>query len=365
MTAPAMLQQLLINFALLTALTYLFSLTFRAWPLPHTRIFQAQSILLGAAISLVLILFPAQIAPGIIIDMRSIPLIFVALVFGLPSALLAAIPMLAYRLWMGGPGVIPAGSSILLILLVVWLLRERFMREGVTWRERTALATLMLLPNGLPLGLLPGGLQILAQSYLPLLLLNVSGFMVTLVILTDRLKLLRLNALFQQQAYQDKLSGLHNRRQFDTDLPSITPGDLVMMVDIDHFKHINDTYGHLVGDKVLAEMGRLLSGSLRPADRAYRYGGEEFVLLLRSPKAGCALPIAERLRQQIDRQPLSIPAEGQTLDLNVNVSIGAAWHVAAQPPAQTVAQADQALYQAKQTGRNRSVVFKDNCGAME
>lgn len=122
----------------------------------------------------------------------------------------------------------------------------------------------------------------------------------------------------------------------------------VLLLDIDHFKAVNDRHGHLVGDRVLAEFARIATESLRSTDRIGRYGGEEFVVLLAETEATAAFAVAERIRQGLRAMPEGLPA--------CTTSIG----VATVLPGQTrfdevLARADAALYQAKDQGRNATV----------
>jgi diguanylate cyclase (GGDEF)-like protein/PAS domain S-box-containing protein len=119
----------------------------------------------------------------------------------------------------------------------------------------------------------------------------------------------------------------------------------VLMVDIDNFKTINDTYGHEAGDKVLVELARRLSGAVRSSDMVARWGGEEFVVLLRDCPLADAVTRAESLRSQI--ADVSFPGVG-----TITVSIGAAQLEADEDAASWVARSDKALYEAKRAGRN-------------
>jgi two-component system cell cycle response regulator len=124
----------------------------------------------------------------------------------------------------------------------------------------------------------------------------------------------------------------------------------VLMIDIDHFKTINDSYGHQVGDAVLKEIGQRLLGSTRGHDCAGRYGGEEFLILLSPCDADSATVCAERLREAIASKPFRVA----NLELAVTVSIGAA--LSSRERSLTgehlVSIADAALYRAKHRGRN-------------
>ncbi len=126
----------------------------------------------------------------------------------------------------------------------------------------------------------------------------------------------------------------------------------VLVMDIDHFKKINDTYGHLVGDEVLREFARRLNQSRREDDLLCRYGGEEFVMILSDTQNREAIPLAERCRQSIADQPFTTSAG----DISVTVSIGIAELDLTDDTAtrsQLIEAADQKLYQAKKSGRNQ------------
>jgi len=159
-----------------------------------------------------------------------------------------------------------------------------------------------------------------------------------------------------RMAITDGLTNLANRKQLDTVLAEELPraqrqGRLLalLMIDIDHFKSINDTYGHLTGDSVLRGLASMLSRRLRSTDKLARYGGEEFCLVLPETSLSSAVRIAEELRDVVAQQAFA--AEGQ--EIRVTVSIG----VAAATPVMTVEQlykaADEMLYKAKNSGRNR------------
>jgi len=148
-------------------------------------------------------------------------------------------------------------------------------------------------------------------------------------------------------ARTDVLTGLDNRRALHDHLISLTPGAVVVVCDLDHFKVVNDTRGHLYGDQVLTDFAAVLHEALRHDDHAARYGGEEFVLLLRADH-GAVPAVLARLHQ---RWALAYPA--------ITFSTGWAVHTGSRPAHTTVGAADQALYEAKASGRNRDVRESD------
>lgn len=170
-----------------------------------------------------------------------------------------------------------------------------------------------------------------------------------------------LDALFEQSreldAGRDVLTRLLNRKF----LPVVLRREIdycrerranfaVLSLDVDHFKQINDRYGHDGGDLVLQQIALILSGACRAGDYTFRLGGEEFLLLLVDIDAARALALAERLRAQVEKEPFRLPGHGR---VPVTVSIGVAMHNGHPDYEYTVRQSDQALYAAKNAGRNR------------
>jgi diguanylate cyclase (GGDEF)-like protein len=124
----------------------------------------------------------------------------------------------------------------------------------------------------------------------------------------------------------------------------------VLMVDLDHFKHVNDTHGHLVGDAVLCEAARRMSESVRPYDQVGRYGGEEFLVVL----PGCGLDEAGRLAERLREDVANLVVEGRSGPVQVTLSIGAASCKGGGREAEALIRAaDDAMYRAKRAGRNR------------
>jgi diguanylate cyclase (GGDEF)-like protein len=160
----------------------------------------------------------------------------------------------------------------------------------------------------------------------------------------------------EEMASTDKLTGLLNRHAFTILIDKLlaeyrrVPRPISMLViDIDHFKHINDEYGHQIGDDVLTIIARRLESGLRESDLAVRWGGEEFLLALKGCDRNEALRIAENLRESIG----ALPVETQGKTLNLTISIGVSEFNGSESPGQTIDRADTALYKAKNAGRNR------------
>jgi len=154
----------------------------------------------------------------------------------------------------------------------------------------------------------------------------------------------------------DTLTGLPNRRgvarSLDDAMAHVRGGGryAVLLLDVDHFKSINDLLGHQTGDRALAQIGRIIAENVRGVDVAGRFGGEEFLVLLRDASRERALQVAERLRGAVEASGLTY-ADGKP----VTVSAGVAYARAGDTSGEVVERADRALYRAKNAGRNRVV----------
>ncbi|ADC71931.1 diguanylate cyclase [Thioalkalivibrio sp. K90mix] len=167
-----------------------------------------------------------------------------------------------------------------------------------------------------------------------------------------------------QQAERDPLTGLPNRRHFFR----VAPRQLaianrtgqpvsVLFVDIDHFKQVNDTHGHAMGDRALCHVARLLQATFRESDLVTRHGGEEFLVWLQGTGPRDAEQVAEQLRARIDREPLAEGGSGHP-PIPLTVSIGIASHIPESPEAldTLLTRADDAMSTAKRQGRNKVVL---------
>ena len=174
-------------------------------------------------------------------------------------------------------------------------------------------------------------------------------------------ELLQTNDLLSAIALADSLTEMNNRRALEWELPrqiiqARTKGDPLSLIilDIDYFKKVNDTYGHLVGDRILQLMCNRLRHNLRFQDTPFRYGGEEFVLVLSNTNGEEAFLVAQRLNRIIGEEPFTINSK---LSINITISLGAASLQAKDDVHgfNLLHRADQYLFQAKAAGRNQAV----------
>ena len=164
-----------------------------------------------------------------------------------------------------------------------------------------------------------------------------------------------------QMAITDALTGLHNRRYMETHLEALVEQAIarfkpiaVLLLDIDFFKSINDSYGHDIGDDVLREFALRIRKAIRNIDLACRYGGEEFVIVMPETDMAVATLVAERLRRRIASEPFAIQQGAGKLEVTISIGI-AAVGAPGDNAAAILKRADTALYRAKHDGRNRVV----------
>lgn len=174
---------------------------------------------------------------------------------------------------------------------------------------------------------------------------------------------IQISSSFMKLTYVDALTGVYNRRFFDEKLPieanrakRYGQSMALVMVDIDHFKKFNDTYGHRAGDFVLSSIGQHVKKSLRTQDFVCRYGGEEFAVIMPMTLSKDAGMVMSRIRADLQDRYFHSPYDN--MDFNILISIGVAqFPVDAENPDMLIRAADEALYEAKETGRNRVVLY--------
>ena len=171
------------------------------------------------------------------------------------------------------------------------------------------------------------------------------------------------NAVLKQQASTDFLTGLLNRRQVDLLLGygasrarrSGEPLGFVM-IDLDHFKTVNDTFGHQAGDAVLVHVASLLKSRLRGSDMIARYGGEEFLVVLTDPNPEGVVLLADDLRRLIEQNPAN--CDGQSVPVTASFGVAVSLVNTEEAVQECIGKADAALYAAKSMGRNRVVAWE-------
>ena len=207
-------------------------------------------------------------------------------------------------------------------------------------------------------------LQLGAYEYLPKDRINIESLSRVINNTLERARLRndvkKAHAKMAEMSTVDELTKLHNRRYFIEAMEGEferanryeTEMALILM-DLDHFKEVNDTHGHPAGDMVLSEIGRILKELIRRNDIACRYGGEEFAVILPNVSRDNIYAAYERFREIVSKQPF----EYETKKIHITISIGIAFSNDAKLINDLLTHADQALYQAKKTGRNKTLTY--------
>ena len=166
----------------------------------------------------------------------------------------------------------------------------------------------------------------------------------------------------KEEAITDSLTGLLNRNGFSKVMEQLLPNPdrskehpSLLLLDIDRFKHVNDTYGHLLGDKVIKYVANTLRKRIKGKDTAARYGGDEFAILLVETTLAGACAVAEDIRKTIEKGYVRRTDNDQSID-NITVSIGVARYCGDESSIELIERADQALYTSKTEGRNKITV---------
>ena len=263
------------------------------------------------------------------------------------------------------PGLLPMGAALLAISLYIVrrLTKELPLGANRSWWH---------LLGGLILLFFSGYLGFFSLNYgahytIPEILVAVIFFLgavfvllVTILAYRTTRELKRIYIL-EQESITDPLLGIFNRRYLDRRLQEEVQRskrhrlDLaLLMVDIDHFKLVNDTRGHQIGDLVLHHLAQLMLTTLRQTDIVARFGGEEFVIMLPHTQEPEAYKLAERLRHAVEFTPLLMASGSSRLpELRVTVSIGCACLLQDDDAHSLLERCDQTMYRAKQEGRNR------------
>jgi diguanylate cyclase (GGDEF)-like protein len=183
----------------------------------------------------------------------------------------------------------------------------------------------------------------------------------------ENLDLVVRNRMLSEVSSRDTLTGLYNRwyviEKIDCEINrALRHGSpmSVLMLDLDHFKRVNDTWGHSAGDQVLQTVGKLLRDSCRVYDIPGRYGGEEFCIVLPETRLGNTTIVAERIRTRLEAMPMAVGDANVTVTASIGIAGMDSADEAILSPAALIDRADRALYSAKHRGRNRIELW-DHC----
>ncbi|EAU41018.1 periplasmic sensor diguanylate cyclase (GGDEF) [Fulvimarina pelagi HTCC2506] len=299
---------------------------------------------------------PFELGPGVIVDARGIVLVLAAPFGGPLAGLISGLIAGAYRLWIGGAGAY-LGVIVVVSAVLIGILCSRFVRKregGYDPSKLLVLATLgcaqsfllLLIPFFAP-GVDP------MRTLVPHVAANWFGILLLGHFLTGVGRRRHATRILQREAFTDSLTGLPNRRAFDQSVERLSdlrergevPGPVaLLLIDIDHFKQVNDQWGHFFGDKVLRSVSTTIRRQVRRGDILARYGGEEIAVILPSTQHSDACSVAERIRMAVENGEFRV---------KITASVGVAIDEDINAFCDLFQAADRALYRAKKNGRNR------------
>ena len=277
--------------------------------------------------------------------LRYLPLVLGTVLVGYPLMLLALNPGVADEIHLR------LSQALVLLMVTVALLAIR------GWRD---LIPIYLIPVcGFLLYHWHQGTLVLGKEVIMPVLAGLIAVVVAQTLYRAQVQSFLTTESLRQNAITDALTGLLNRRGM---IPLLDAARAeagrehrpcaVIMADLDRFKRVNDTYGHDVGDEVLAELSNRLNWGVRTEDAVSRWGGEEFLILLQGPSANHALEVAEKIRHLVINTPFQTSAGS----LDISISLGVAAIKTGESVETWIQRADQALFDAKNAGRNRSIL---------
>jgi diguanylate cyclase len=354
-----MIDQLFVNGCILVTLIFISSQIFRNTDLSSglSKGTRVQIGIIGGLAIVILIHFSIHITPNVVMDFRHVVEVLAASIGG-PAAVMTAGGIAAvYRLLYEGVDTASIVSSISILAASAGCAAISSISMPVKARLMLMLTFCMAISTAV-FSILIGDRSELARA---VALIWISSFIAggAVYYLVRRMDLsFKMLQQLKRESSHDFLTSLKNARQFESIYSGIINSSAgahervsILMLDIDHFKNTNDTYGHIAGDIILREFGKLLSRVLRDEDTVARIGGEEFSVILTGLDAESTKEVAERLRAKVEAHEFRLP-EGASLKVTVSIGI-AVYPLMADSIENLKRLADQKLYEAKQGGRNR------------
>ncbi len=354
-----MLRDLFVNATILISFIFLSSQVFKGNFL-NLSVSYKRKLFFGLTqglLGIILMLFTIQVDPNVNMDFRHIAILIAALYGGGISALISGITIALFRISYFGistPAII-ASINMFNVAIACALLSKLNLSGFRKWIYMNFVSSLIITSSFL---LIIKNLLLLRQTltyfWIGSFIIGILAYFIVNYMNTS-IKLL--NKL-EQESTIDFLTGLNNVRQFDNSLNESFDNVKnrnerlsILIIDIDFFKKVNDTYGHLAGDSVLQQLGTLLATFCRSFDIVSRIGGEEFSIILPDCPSLQAIEVAERLRIAVQANEFTI---SNGIKINITVSIGAATYPDNVSDLENlIHEADNALYSAKRSGRNK------------
>ncbi|WP_246599364.1 GGDEF domain-containing protein [Clostridium lacusfryxellense] len=355
-----MINDLFINTILLIAITFIGGHILKEIPKIMVSTLYGRILLglCGGLMGILLMIYAIEVnGTTTILDLRVFAIMIVSYIGGIVPTIVSGIIIGGYRTVKYGINISSIAAIIQIILYIIFfhIVDIKIKSECKKWVTKTLISLIILIPTFYYLLRNLGNAEIICFG---LSLLIIFTSIVEYLLLNYVHKSNELYRVYKKESTKDFLTGLYNTRQFDKILNLAFERVLMnkeklscLMIDIDHFKKVNDTYGHATGDRVLKELAYVLRKNCREFDIVGRVGGEEFcILLLDCPKEQ-TFEIALRINDAVEKHKYTI---GQNKFINITVSIGVAMYPDETLNLHSIKEtADMDLYKAKQNGRNR------------
>lgn len=354
-----LIEQLFINLTIVTTALFLYHQIFKDYLYSYTHHLKGKVFLgfLTGVLAVLLMRFGIHIGEQTIIDLRHIPLMLATLFGGwLPTVISATIIVIAR--FMIGVNLSAMANLVLIISLSISFILIVRQINGI-WRASIVMLTLSNIFFSIISYQILGTSDIYVTVNIAYWITSLLSGVASVYMNSYLRKTNKLMKEYERNAFQDALTGLNNVRSFDKSFNNLSKRVTqkketlsLLVIDIDYFKKINDTYGHPEGDEILKQVGKLLKQEARQEDVVSRNGGEEFTILMHNCFHEVALQASEKIRKRIERYPFEIH-HGHTKK-HLTVSIGVATYPKTVSETKDLYRvADQALYNAKNNGRNR------------
>jgi diguanylate cyclase len=313
--------------------------------------------IISGTLGCILMIFSVKVNDNTIIDFRNVAIIMSAIFGGALPVYISGIVISIFRITYFGINL----SSILGVIVAIinsvgcYYIGNLRIKTSKKWIYAT---TYILITSSIALSIV---LQNRRDFYFIIIIYWISYGVVSTITYWYVSYCLAANKLFhklQNESSKDFLTGLNNVRQFDFLLNNAIKncyerGEYlsILMIDIDYFKKVNDTYGHIEGDIILRDLGKIISECCRSGDEVSRNGGEEFSILLFDCPNSLALDIAHRIRKEVEGNRFNL-SMGETITITVSIGV-ASYPETTKNIDKLIEKADNALYDAKRSGRNR------------
>ncbi|MGR3763278.1 diguanylate cyclase [Rossellomorea sp. NS-SX7] len=353
-----MISDLVINISLLMSFTFVWHQLFRKKRLTVTSPVHIKVLdgILAGFLGIILMHYSIGVNDMTILDLRHIPVILVAFYGGFLPTIISAVVIIAGRFFIAVNFSSYVALFMMLAIAIGSGLIVRYMK-GSPWKRWTVLLLYSQLIFSIALYIVVDKYAEVLDFALFHILSTLIGGYLTLYFVDYIRKTSERYYQYKENAQRDALTGLYNVRSFDSHYNRMIKEAIeeketcaICLIDVDHFKQINDTYGHTAGDEVLKQLAELLSRLTRAGDILSRNGGEEFSLLLPKCTVEQAKEIAGRVREAVYEHRFLLPDQTK-LQLSVSVGVSA-FNPVSEDHDSLFQEADEALYKAKQNGRN-------------